>query len=171
MPAAGGQKTQCIVRTGTHKNRSERIGVAFFRTLGIDGTQVSVEGLAAMDGASVFDIKLSLPGFLPRGDLAEPVWTRELTKNNGEGSCDPSTVSLPSSLRPPRSRLPGRAALHFGRNVSIGGYDFSHQTFDSRSRAVVHLYDSAPSRQGCASRVEGHGERVKVGHLRRIARP
>lgn len=70
------------MHTSTHENRSERIGVAFFRTLGIDGTQLSVEGLAAIDGASVFDIKLSLPGFLPRGDLAEPVWTRKLTKND-----------------------------------------------------------------------------------------
>lgn len=64
----------------------------------------------------------------------------------------------------------GRAEVRFGRNVFIGGHDFSHQTFNARRRAVVHLYDRAPRREGCVRRADGRGGSVKTCHLRRLPR-
>jgi tRNA (Thr-GGU) A37 N-methylase len=44
----------------------------------VDGLRVEVEGLDAIDGTPVLDIKPVLSGFLPRGALREPEWAREL---------------------------------------------------------------------------------------------
>ena len=60
------------------------------------------------------------------------------------------------------------AEVRFGRNVRIGGHDFSHQRFDRKRRAEIHLYDRAPARAGCAWRPDGRGGRVKTCHLRRL---
>ena len=65
---------------------------------------------------------------------------------------------------------PSRAEVRLGRNVFVGGHDFSHQTFDAERRAVVHLYDRTPLAEGCVWRSDGDGHRVKVCHLRRIGR-
>jgi tRNA (Thr-GGU) A37 N-methylase len=37
-----------------------------------------VQGLDAVDGAPVLDIKPVMSGFLPRGDVKEPAWAKEL---------------------------------------------------------------------------------------------
>ena len=63
-----------------------------------------------------------------------------------------------------------QAEVRFGRNVFVGGHDFSHQTFNARRRAVVHLYDRTPRREGCVWRADGRGGRVKTCHLRRLSR-
>lgn len=57
--------------------------------------------------------------------------------------------------------------VRFGKNVRVGGHDFSHQTFDSKHRARIYLYDRKPRKEGCAWRSDGHGGRVKVCHLQR----
>lgn len=57
--------------------------------------------------------------------------------------------------------------VRFGKNVRIGGHDFSNQTFDSRHRARIYLYNQKPRNEGCVWRGDGHGGRVKVCHLRR----
>lgn len=63
---------------------------------------------------------------------------------------------------------PALAEVRFGRNVRVGGHDFSNQTFDRNRRAVIHLYDRTPSRPGCVWRSDGRGGKVKTCHLRRI---
>ncbi|MFK0161885.1 hypothetical protein [Rhizobium sp. NPDC090279] len=57
--------------------------------------------------------------------------------------------------------------VRFGKNVRVGGHDFSNQTFDSKHRARIYLYNQKPRREGCVWRKDGHGGRVKVCHLQR----
>ncbi|BCB19278.1 hypothetical protein [Bosea sp. ANAM02] len=60
------------------------------------------------------------------------------------------------------------AEVRFGRNVRVGGHDFSHQSFNRKRRAEIYLYDRTPSRSGCVWRSDGRGGRAKTCHLRRI---
>lgn len=56
------------------RNRPNRIGVSVCRILGVSGTRLEVEGLDAIAGTPVLDIKPVLTGFLPRGEIREPDW-------------------------------------------------------------------------------------------------
>ncbi len=58
------------------------------------------------------------------------------------------------------------AEARFGRNVFIGGHDFSNRRFDRRHRAVIHLYTRRPAKPGCATRPDGRGGWVKTCHQR-----
>jgi tRNA-Thr(GGU) m(6)t(6)A37 methyltransferase TsaA len=60
------------------KNRPNRIGVSVCRIVAVDGLRVEVEGLDAIDGTPVLDIKPVLSDFLPRGEIREPAWSGEL---------------------------------------------------------------------------------------------
>lgn len=60
-----------------------------------------------------------------------------------------------------------QAEVRLGKNVHIGGHDFSNQTYNRKRRLVVHLYDRTPRNEGCVWRKDGAGGRVKVCHLRR----
>lgn len=60
------------------RNRPNRLGVSVCRILGVEGTQLLVAGLDAIDGTPVLDIKPIMVEFLPRGDLRQPDWSREL---------------------------------------------------------------------------------------------
>jgi tRNA (Thr-GGU) A37 N-methylase len=60
------------------RNRPNRIGVSVCRVIAVDGNRVEVEGLDAINGTPVLDIKPVLKDFLPRGDVREPVWAGEL---------------------------------------------------------------------------------------------
>jgi tRNA-Thr(GGU) m(6)t(6)A37 methyltransferase TsaA len=60
------------------KNRPNRIGVTVCRLLGVDGLVVSVEGLDAIDGTPVVDLKPYMAEFGPRGAVVQPAWSREL---------------------------------------------------------------------------------------------
>jgi len=60
------------------------------------------------------------------------------------------------------------AEVRFGRNVRVGGHEFSNQRFDRKNRAVIHLHERTPSNPGCVRRPDGRGGRVKTCHLRRI---
>lgn len=60
------------------KNRPNRIGVTVCRIVGVTGTRLDVEGLDAIDGTPVLDIKPVMSGFVPRGDVREPDWAREI---------------------------------------------------------------------------------------------
>ncbi|NRP86809.1 hypothetical protein GFPCMMHI_02718 [Ensifer adhaerens] len=57
--------------------------------------------------------------------------------------------------------------VRFGKNVRVGGHDFSNQTFDSKHRARIYLYNHKPRKEGCIWRSDGRGGRVKVCHLQR----
>lgn len=58
--------------------RPNRIGVSICRLIGIDELRIEVEGLDAVDGTPVLDIKPVWSGYRPRGEFREPEWAREL---------------------------------------------------------------------------------------------
>lgn len=60
------------------KNRPNRLGLCSCRVLRIEGLAVEVEGLDAVDGTPVLDLKPLMTGFLPRGEIREPAWAREI---------------------------------------------------------------------------------------------
>ena len=60
--------------------RPNRIGVSVCRILRVDGTRIEVEGLDAVNGSPVIDLKPYMRGFEPRGDVREPEWAREIFK-------------------------------------------------------------------------------------------
>lgn len=62
------------------KDRPNRIGTTICRLVGLDECVVHVEGLDAVDGTPVLDLKPYLSGFGPRGDVHEPAWSRELMR-------------------------------------------------------------------------------------------
>jgi tRNA-Thr(GGU) m(6)t(6)A37 methyltransferase TsaA len=62
------------------KNRPGRIGVSVRRLLSVTGRTLKVRGLDAIDGTPVLDIKPVMTGFLPRGEIVEPDWARELMR-------------------------------------------------------------------------------------------
>ncbi|HLL28724.1 MAG TPA: SAM-dependent methyltransferase [Xanthobacteraceae bacterium] len=60
------------------KDRPNRIGVTMCRLLKVEKNILHVEGLDAIDGTPVLDIKPVMRGFLPRGEIREPKWAHEL---------------------------------------------------------------------------------------------
>jgi tRNA (adenine37-N6)-methyltransferase len=60
------------------KMRPNRLGVTTCRLLGVDGLTLRVEGLDAIDGTPVLDLKPVMAEFLPRGDVHQPTWSHEL---------------------------------------------------------------------------------------------
>jgi len=60
------------------KNRPNLIGVSTCRILGVDGLHIKVQGLDAVDGTPVLDLKPHMTGFAPRGNIREPEWAREI---------------------------------------------------------------------------------------------
>ncbi|MEP6994550.1 MAG: SAM-dependent methyltransferase [Acidobacteriota bacterium] len=63
------------------KARPNRIGVSVCRILRVDGTRIEVEGLDAVNGSPILDLKPYMRGFEPRGDVREPEWAREILAN------------------------------------------------------------------------------------------
>jgi tRNA-Thr(GGU) m(6)t(6)A37 methyltransferase TsaA len=63
------------------KRRPNRIGVSRCRLLGVDGLRVRVEGLDAIDGTPVLDLKPWVAEFGPRGESHQPAWITELMKD------------------------------------------------------------------------------------------
>lgn len=61
--------------------RQNRIGVSICRVLDVRGLAIYVEGLDAIDGTPVLDVKPVWSGYRPRGDLREPEWAREIMAN------------------------------------------------------------------------------------------
>jgi tRNA (adenine37-N6)-methyltransferase len=60
------------------KNRPNRLGVSRCALTGVDGTDLHVRGLDAVDGTPVLDIKPYLREFGPRGEVRQPAWSTEL---------------------------------------------------------------------------------------------
>src|SRR5579872_559835 len=60
------------------KGRPNRLGVTVCRLLSVDGLTLGVQGLDAIDGTPVLDVKPVMRGFLPRGEVREPEWARLL---------------------------------------------------------------------------------------------
>ncbi|WP_018504874.1 SAM-dependent methyltransferase [Parafrankia discariae] len=63
------------------KYRPNRIGVSRCRLLRVDGLDIHVVGLDAVDGTPVLDIKPYMTQFGPRGDITQPAWVNELMRD------------------------------------------------------------------------------------------
>ena len=63
------------------KNRPNRLGLCTARILSVEGLSVEVEGLDAVDGTPVMDLKPAMREFLPRDTLRQPDWAGELMKD------------------------------------------------------------------------------------------
>ena len=66
------------------KNRPNRLGATIVKVLRRDGRQLTVQGLDAIDGTPVLDIKPVMKEFLPREEIHQPDWAKELMKNYWE---------------------------------------------------------------------------------------
>jgi tRNA-Thr(GGU) m(6)t(6)A37 methyltransferase TsaA len=63
------------------RNRPNRLGATIVRIIGHSGRTLTVEGLDALDGTPVIDIKPVMREFLPHGEIRQPAWVSELMKN------------------------------------------------------------------------------------------
>ncbi|MER6284062.1 SAM-dependent methyltransferase [Streptomyces sviceus] len=63
------------------KNRPNRIGVSRCRLLRTDGLDIHVQGLDAVDGTPVLDIKPYLAEFGPQGPTDQPAWATEIMRD------------------------------------------------------------------------------------------
>jgi tRNA-Thr(GGU) m(6)t(6)A37 methyltransferase TsaA len=66
--------------------RPNRLGVTICRLVRIDGRRLHVQGLDAIDGTPVLDIKPVMRDFLPRGEIVEPAWAGELMTGYWDGA-------------------------------------------------------------------------------------
>jgi tRNA (adenine37-N6)-methyltransferase len=71
------------VGTFGHRNmrRLNWIGVSRCRLIKVDGLDLHVEDLDAVDGTPVLDIKPWFTEFGPRGDIRQPAWTTEMLRD------------------------------------------------------------------------------------------
>ncbi len=60
------------------KNRPNHLGVSTCALVGVEGTSVLVQGLDAIDGSPVLDLKPYFREFEPRNVVREPAWVAEL---------------------------------------------------------------------------------------------
>ncbi|MDP6832415.1 MAG: SAM-dependent methyltransferase [Alphaproteobacteria bacterium] len=60
------------------KGRPNRLGVSVCKVIAVDGLCLTVQGLDAIDGTPVLDLKPYLSGFAPRGEIREPAWATEI---------------------------------------------------------------------------------------------
>jgi tRNA-Thr(GGU) m(6)t(6)A37 methyltransferase TsaA len=63
------------------KGRPNRLGSSIVRIIAVEAEGLIVEGLDAIDGTPVLDIKPVMKGFLPRGEVYQPAWVGELMKD------------------------------------------------------------------------------------------
>jgi tRNA-Thr(GGU) m(6)t(6)A37 methyltransferase TsaA len=63
------------------KNRPNRLGASVAKIIKREGPRLFVQGLDAIDGTPVLDIKPVMREFLPREQVRQPQWATELMKN------------------------------------------------------------------------------------------
>lgn len=63
------------------KNRPNRLGATIVRVLRREGRQLTVQGLDAIDGTPILDIKPVMREYLPREEVTQPEWATEIMKN------------------------------------------------------------------------------------------
>jgi tRNA-Thr(GGU) m(6)t(6)A37 methyltransferase TsaA len=68
------------------KDRPNHIGITVCRLKQVNGTTLIVEGLDAIDGTPVLDIKPWVEEFAPRGATHQPTWVAELMHGYWESS-------------------------------------------------------------------------------------
>lgn len=65
--------------------RPNRLGVGTCRILAVEGLRVRVQGLDAIDGTPVLDLKPHVEEFEPRGEVRQPAWIGELMAGYWDG--------------------------------------------------------------------------------------
>lgn len=70
------------------KNRPNRLGATTVQILKREGRQLFVQGLDAVDGSPVLDIKPVMKEFLPLEDVKQPAWATELMRNYWKANGD-----------------------------------------------------------------------------------
>lgn len=63
------------------KNRPNRLGATTVKILKREGRQLFVQGLDAIDGTPILDIKPVMKEFLPWEAVTQPAWATELMRN------------------------------------------------------------------------------------------
>jgi tRNA-Thr(GGU) m(6)t(6)A37 methyltransferase TsaA len=63
------------------KVRPNRLGLCSCRIIAVDGLAIEIEGLDAIDGTPIVDLKPVMKGFLPRGEIREPAWAAQIMKD------------------------------------------------------------------------------------------
>jgi len=63
------------------KNRPNRLGAMICKVIKREGRDLFVQGLDAIDGTPVLDIKPVMKEFLPREEVSQPEWATQLMKN------------------------------------------------------------------------------------------
>lgn len=63
------------------KDRPNPLGVSVARLVAVQGRRLVLEGLDALDGTPVLDIKPWMVEFGPRGELTQPAWSTDLMTN------------------------------------------------------------------------------------------
>lgn len=61
--------------------RPNLLGITTCRILRVSGARVDVQGLDAIDGTPVLDIKPYMVEFAPRGEVRQPDWSRQLMRD------------------------------------------------------------------------------------------
>lgn len=62
------------------KNRPNRIGSTICRTIRVEGIKLFVSELDAINGTPILDIKPVMVEFLPRQEVRQPTWSRDLMR-------------------------------------------------------------------------------------------
>lgn len=63
------------------KNRINQLGLSRAKLLNVNGLTITVQGLDAIDGTPVLDIKPLIREFLPAEEIKQPGWADEIMKN------------------------------------------------------------------------------------------
>jgi tRNA-Thr(GGU) m(6)t(6)A37 methyltransferase TsaA len=63
------------------KDRPNRLGLTTVKIIAHKDRTLVVEGLDAVDGTPVLDIKPVMKEFLPRGEVRQPAWATELMRD------------------------------------------------------------------------------------------
>jgi len=66
------------------KNRPNRLGATIVKVIRLEGVRLFVQGLDAIDGTPVLDIKPVMKEFLPYEETRQPDWATDLMKNYWE---------------------------------------------------------------------------------------
>ncbi len=69
------------VLAGHSPVRPNHLGVSRCALLRVAGLELTVQGLDAVDGTPIFDIKPYATGFQPQRPVREPGWMRELMRD------------------------------------------------------------------------------------------
>lgn len=67
------------------KNRPNRLGLTTVKIINLTGKQLTVEGLDAINGTPIIDIKPVMREFLPKGAIRQPAWAGEIMQRYWQG--------------------------------------------------------------------------------------